>query len=329
MPPSASTLCRPARGPSPLVLPVAPRRGAYRAAVGEAAGEAFYLQARANAADEASNEWQYRLEGDGPGEATGKRFTNLSEEARRELNELLRSAEFCSREAVLATVQAKPQDQQLELVMQTFTRAMLACLLGPELGRELEHKQLAARLLLHLGYDCYRPGAVPDPQGKEARNRAKVEERRQTGGVSSQYKGVSFLGKKGKWLAQVRFQGKRRTKTCWDEEEAARARDAIAREINVSAGANIKMNFPREGERSASPSSRYRCVSWHKGNKKYQVVVQHNHQQFSVGYFDEEEEAARAYDSFVAERRGADVKLNFPREWKWVGDDRTGEWRRE
>ena len=91
----------------------------YRPAVGEDAAQEFYQQARRNALDEASNE-RYKRQGDEPGEATGGKFTQLSAESRQELNELLSSAEFCSRAAVLEAVQAKPQAEQVAFVMQTF-----------------------------------------------------------------------------------------------------------------------------------------------------------------------------------------------------------------
>ena len=39
------------------------------------------------------------------------------------------------------------------------------------------HYELAARLLMQLGYEGYRPGYVPNVQELEARNRAAVQVR--------------------------------------------------------------------------------------------------------------------------------------------------------
>ena len=52
--------------------------------------------------------------------------------------------------------------------------------------------------------------------------------------------------------------------------------------------------------RRSPPSSRFRGVGWHKKNGKWQARCHHAFRERSLGYFDDELEAARAYDKYVS-----------------------------
>ena len=60
-----------------------------------------------------------------------------------------------------------------------------------------------------------------------------------------------------------------------------------------------------------SPSSKYRGVSWHKANKKWEVRIRVDGKTKSLGYFADEIAAARAYDAFVIAKK-LNKPLNFP-----------------
>ncbi len=56
--------------------------------------------------------------------------------------------------------------------------------------------------------------------------------------------------------------------------------------------------------------SKYKGVTWHKKNKKWQVVINHEY----VGQFNSELEAAKAYDIKATQLHKEFAKLNFPKE---------------
>ena len=92
--------------------------------------------------------------------------------------------------------------------------------------------------------------------------------------------------------------------------ERGKSSDAAAREHH---GARARLNFPKVGELrgTTSQSSSYRGVSWNKHAKKYQVKFYHAGKKKSLGYFVDEEEAARAYDAKASAVLGDKAKLNF------------------
>ena len=48
------------------------------------------------------------------------------------------------------------------------------------------------------------------------------------------------------------------------------------------------------------PSSRFRGVAWHKPRGKWKARCQNADREYSLGYFADEREAARAYDTYVS-----------------------------
>ena len=71
-------------------------------------------------------------------------------------------------------------------------------------------------------------------------------------------------------------------------------------------------------------TSRYNGVSsWHQGKRRWRVTIKHEGRNQHVGYFDEEQDAARAFDEAALRLRGAKahggltqrqyvLHLNFP-----------------
>lgn len=70
---------------------------------------------------------------------------------------------------------------------------------------------------------------------------------------------------------------------------------------------NLRVCSPREscihtGSRKGS-SSQYKGVSWNKKNKKWEVKIRYRGKKKFLGYFDDEKEAARAYDKMAKKLR--------------------------
>jgi len=59
-------------------------------------------------------------------------------------------------------------------------------------------------------------------------------------------------------------------------------------------------------------SSRFKGVCWSKKEKKWHVQIKQNRKQKTIGYFDDEQAAAKAYDSKAKELFGRFAALNFP-----------------
>jgi hypothetical protein len=84
-----------------------------------------------------------------------------------------------------------------------------------------------------------------------------------------------------------------------DQREAAEAHDAAARLAN---GAAARLNFPREGERSAVRTSAHRGVSWHaQGRWRAQLAL--DGRNLHLGCHDDEEDGARRVDRETRWRR--------------------------
>lgn len=59
-------------------------------------------------------------------------------------------------------------------------------------------------------------------------------------------------------------------------------------------------------------SSRFKGVSWHKRGQAWQAAVRVHRKGHYVGWFKDEEDAARAYDAAARLLLGANAPLNFP-----------------
>lgn len=61
-------------------------------------------------------------------------------------------------------------------------------------------------------------------------------------------------------------------------------------------------------------TSRFRGVSWYRPLERWRAALRGGGKTIHVGYFHNEEEAARAYDDAARQHHGAFASLNFPRE---------------
>lgn len=81
---------------------------------------------------------------------------------------------------------------------------------------------------------------------------------------------------------------------------------------------NLRICTAAENSQNRKPkkntSSKFKGVSWHKGEGKWVVCIQHQKKMMSLGYFKDETKAARAYDKKAKELFGEFAWLNFPLE---------------
>jgi hypothetical protein len=129
-------------------------------------------------------------------------------------------------------------------------------------------------------------------------------------GSSSHFKGVHWNKGERKWVAATHIDGKYTYLGSYvDEEEAASAYDIAAVRLGRPA------NFPdADGSMVAvkgggGGSSHFKGVSWNKRQNKWMANIHIDGKKTTLGRFDDDESAARAYDE-VAARLGRFV--NFP-----------------
>ena len=124
--------------------------------------------------------------------------------------------------------------------------------------------------------------------------------------LSSTFRGVSWHKLNQKWKANISINGKTKHVGYFDDEETAATKfDEHAAPLGRA------VNFPSEGQTQATmgKSSKFRGVHWHKSHQKWQAKITMDGILTHLGYFDDDETAARKYDEHAA-RIGRPI--NFP-----------------
>jgi hypothetical protein len=92
--------------------------------------------------------------------------------------------------------------------------------------------------------------------------------------------------------------------------------DHINRDVRDNRRANLRLathseNLVNSKKRSDSKTSHFKGVSWFKPMNSWRAHINLNRKQISLGYFDDEIEAAKAYDDAAKEIYGPFANPNF------------------
>lgn len=68
----------------------------------------------------------------------------------------------------------------------------------------------------------------------------------------------------------------------------------------------------RNQRKAAGLSSRFKGVDWHKGRHRWRAQIEQDRRARYLGHFNDEADAARAYDKAARELFGEFANLNFP-----------------
>ena len=202
-----------------------------------------------------------------------------------------------------------------------------------------------------------------DPSEQAAKAEAIVAQRLAAGQSSSHLVGVGWAKSKRRWEARIKHEGRDvHLGTFVHEEAAGRAFDDVAWRFRGAKahgtrklGGTWRLNYPTAEEAAAvepaaaeaeaaaqaaealvakrwavgQPTSRYVGVSWNKKGRKWMAYTKQDDKLESLGFFVDEEQAARAFDATALRLRGAKAhggkdryhnrapvlwRLNFPTE---------------
>ena len=158
-------------------------------------------------------------------------------------------------------------------------------------------------------------------------NKQNSFNRKETHNKSTGYKGVWLRSDSGKYRAMVRTDGKRYNCGNYDNlEDAIEAYDKMALYLfGDFACTNLERNNYSDAEIEAMskyveslerppPKSSYVGVSYHKSTGKWRADTHANNKHISLGLYDNEIDAAKAYDRKMMELKGNLAKTNFPKE---------------
>jgi len=144
--------------------------------------------------------------------------------------------------------------------------------------------------------------------------------------MKSRYTGVYWNKSAGKWQAQITREGQCHHLGYFvNEAEAAKARDAAARQYR---GATTATNFDLGGNANTyytTVSSRFLGICWDKKKCVWKAQLSYAGKQHYLGYFVNEEAAAKAFDAAARQHHGANPATNFDLEGKDLRSDRDSE----
>lgn len=145
---------------------------------------------------------------------------------------------------------------------------------------------------------------------------------------TSGYKGVSYNKKDSIYVARIQDKGKiRRIGISQDPVECAKMYDMMAIKLF---GEYACINFPdmvytqeeidstymyMMDSRIKANTSGYTGVNWVDRECKWRAYITYKRKFYSLGYYDDPIEAAKAYDRRAIEFYGERARLNFPEEW--------------
>mmetsp|Transcript_72215 Transcript_72215/g.145295 ORF Transcript_72215/g.145295 Transcript_72215/m.145295 type:complete len:398 (+) Transcript_72215:89-1282(+) len=132
----------------------------------------------------------------------------------------------------------------------------------------------------------------------------------------SKYVGVRRQRQSKRFEAYISIDRKSTFLGIYDNEEgAARAYDGSAASLGRA------VNFPAEGQKQARKrgSSRFKGVTWAAREKKWIARINIEGKTQLIGRFENEEDAARAYDSHVL-FSDSSKPVNFPPGFNWRGE---------
>jgi hypothetical protein len=155
------------------------------------------------------------------------------------------------------------------------------------------------------------------------------QNRRMLRNSTSGHRGVT-RAKGTRWYSRICFQGRQIHLGTYDtREQAALAYNCAAQTLfgehaalndvsgtltkgtEASIQARIDGTYTRPRPQRVAPrKSPYRGVYWERG--RWRAKIGHNYEKLHIGYYLDEEEAARAYDAKARALLGENARLNFP-----------------
>lgn len=132
-----------------------------------------------------------------------------------------------------------------------------------------------------------------------------------------QYKWHASDGKRGTFYAESKINGKKirlhqlLLPCAYGYEPDHKDGNGLNNQMNNLRKSTHYQNQCNSGIRSNNVSG-YKGVYWRKDTKKWKSVINFHYKEINLGYFDNPEEAARAYDKKAKELNGEFAWLNFP-----------------
>ncbi|GBF94904.1 hypothetical protein Rsub_08147 [Raphidocelis subcapitata] len=124
--------------------------------------------------------------------------------------------------------------------------------------------------------------------------------------------GARNLGALGAAAASVGAPGGSPASGSVIDELPGGAHRAASHGGTASGGAGLSAEVPRGGGGPQGKESQFRGVYWNENSGRWYSRIRHDKKLLYLGCFDDEAEAARAFDAKAVELRGAQTRTNFP-----------------